>query len=213
MKLAHLACCAVIALGCDYASQVRQVYMALDGSGLRVRNEFFTDTKEIWCDVVWSGRGTDNSVQAIFTQTHGEQNLFDGSNPQPFTQLQHPRQWSANEVNPPPGIQTVAFGLPLFTDIQTGNPLPYPVGIWKCTITVNGENAGESDFTINYPPAENGNPNGCPPAYVTSTGNSCVGYVANAHCPSAEYADNPNACSCDIPTDGGDSDRIWVCIP
>jgi hypothetical protein len=220
MRLRTLACCGGIAVGltailatpgCDAASQVRQVYLALDGQGLRVRNEFFTDTASIFCDVVWSGRGTDNSVQAVFTQTAGEMTLFDGTGTDPSKWTPVNRQWGAAEQNPPAGVATLSFELPTFSNLENGDPLPYPVGQWTCTLSVNGEEAGSSDFTVLYPPAENGNLNGCPPAYVTSTGNSCAGYIQGAQCPSAAQDNQNTACQCILPDGGGPADRVWLC--
>jgi hypothetical protein len=196
------------ATGCTSADQVRQIFMALDATGLRPRDMFFTDSTQINCDIVWSGRGTDNTVDVVIIQTSGEPTLFDGSNNvQPLGPAV--REWSAAEQAPPAGISTLSFQ---YTPPQSvmGGQLPFPVGSFRCVVSVNGESAGESDFTIVYP-----NPD-CPPGGVqpstdvASPMNSCVGYMSSlsatgpATCTNAGNA--TSVCTCT-----GGVDRTWVC--
>ena len=55
---------------------------------------------------MWSGCGTDNTVQAVFIQTQGENDLFDGSN----TLVSTNRQWVTLEQQGSPGISiTIGF--------------------------------------------------------------------------------------------------------
>jgi hypothetical protein len=216
MRLVQAACLLVVgggaltigATGCSAANQVRQIFMALDATGDRPRNTFFTDSTEIDCDIVWSGRGTDNSVDVVILQTSGEPTLFDGSNN--IVDLgADMREWSASEQAPPSGISTLAFQ---YTPPQStmGEQLPFPVGSFKCVVSVNGESAGESDFTISYPSPD------CPPGGVqmstdvSSLSNSCVGYLSSlsqsgaAVCPDA--SDTNTMCTCT----GTGQDRTWT---
>jgi hypothetical protein len=197
------------ASGCAASTQVRQVFMALDSTGNRVRNVFQTDTTAIFCDIIWSGRGNDNTVDVVLLQTAGEPNLFDGSNnSQPLAG--GTREWSAAEVAPTAGISTVGVSFqPPQSD--TGNELPFPIGTWSCVVSVNGESAGSAEFTIVYPTPD------CPQGGVqTSTDvaspdNSCVGYMTTlaptgaAVCPNA--GGTGSTCTCT----GTDETRVWVC--
>ena len=199
-------------VNCSDASMVRQVFTALDGSGFHVRDTFYSDVTQIFCDVDFSGRGKDNTVDVLFQQIQGEQNLYDGSN----NMVTVDRQWGAAQQFGQAGVGILPFTLNQFTDINTGVPLPYPVGKWKCLVSVNGVSAGESDFTVIYPGCTSLTSCGaasCPPGIAESTGNLCTAYLTNppATCPSAGDLTNAQACHCEVPDGGGMADRRWVC--
>ena len=132
--------------------------------------------------------------------------MFDGSN----TLVSTNRQWVTLEQQGSPGISTIGFEIVQFTNSSNGDPLPTPVGSWTCEIYVNGEMAGSTNFTVQYPLGDNGLPD-CPPQSVTSTGNSCAAYLSTASCPSAADYTNHTACTCQVPEGGIPADRVWVC--
>ncbi len=190
--------------GCSNTSQVRQVFMALDGNGDRPRDTFYSDTTQIFCDVVFSAYSADETLDVQFIQTTGELALFEGSNDL------HPvqRLWAGGEALPAKGVSTVSFTLQRPTAVDGGATVPFPVGKWKCAVTINGQAAGESDFTIAYP-----NPD-CPSTGGAFNGMSCAAYQGGAQCPvDSNYQPGGTDCTCQKSTDitGDPSQRAWVC--
>ncbi len=212
MRLLHAACAAatlglgltaVLGLttttGCSDAGQARQVFAALDGAGDRPRTQFFTDTATIYCDVVWVGKGTDETMNVQFLQTTGEEPIYDGTN----TLVNVSRLWAAGEDVPGEGASTVGFAFGAPSAIDGGTTLPFPVGHYKCLVTVQGVNAGEADFDVIYPTPD------CPALGAAYDGLSCVGYQQNAKCPNDSAYDPTNpSCTCQqIP----DLTRVFQC--
>jgi hypothetical protein len=208
MRLVQAACCVGVvgaltavtvssSVGCSAASQVRQVYMALDGTGVRPRDTFYTDSSAIYCDVVYSGRSTDSTVEAEFLQTQGEANLYEGTG----NLIATSRLWTAGEQVPATGNSTVSFNITPPTAVDGGATLPFPVGHWQCIVSVNGEKAGTADFDVKYPTPD------CPADNVASAGASCTAYMMNATCPSASNsAGSATACTCS----GAGFIRVWT---
>ena len=188
--------------GCYGTAQVRQVFMALDSSGNRVRDTFFTDSENIVCDVLYSGADPDTTLVANFVQVTGEPNLFDGSNQiGPVA-----NEWVSIEIAPGTGNSIQAFSMQPPQAVNGGGKLPFPVGAWKCLITVNGQNAGETDFKVVYPTPD------CPESGVASAGGNCTAYQLNATCPSSSNFQNPTACTCvDAPPASQVGIRVWSC--
>ena len=155
MRLLHAACAAatlglgltaVLGLttttGCSDAGQARQVFAALDGAGNRPRSQFFTDTSTIYCDVVWVGKGSDETIDIQFLQTTGEEPIYNGTN-----QLVNvSRLWAAGEDAPGEGNSTIGFAFGTPSAIDGGATLPFPVGHYKCLATVQGVSAGRKLF-------------------------------------------------------------------
>jgi len=212
MRLLH-AVCAVATLGAGIASvvtlttttgcsdpgQVRQIFMALDGAGNRPRTQFLTDTSTIYCDVVWAGKGTDETIDVQFLQTTGENPMYSGTNQvAPVSRL-----WAAGEDAPGEGVQTVGFSFVPPSTVDGGSTLPFPVGHYKCLVTVQGQSAGEADFDIDYPTPD------CPALGAAYDGLSCVGYQQGAKCPNdSAYDPNNPTCTCQsIP----DLTRVFQC--
>jgi hypothetical protein len=186
-------------------AQVRQIFMALDGSGSRVRNQFFTDTTQIFCDVAFAGADPDTTVVATFEQLSGEPSLFDGSG-----QTNNPLayNWGSVEVVAQQGESLLSFVMSPPTPVSGGAAYPFPVGTWKCVVSVNGQNAGDTSFTVNYP-----NPD-CPPSGAASFGDNCTAYQLNAQCPSSGNFNNPTACTCTAnqPSQFAENGlRAWTC--
>lgn len=189
--------------GCSNVSQVRQIFTALDGTGDRPRDVFFTDTKQIFCDVVFSAYNTDETVDVQFEQVTGEATLYDGSNSLgPVSRL-----WAAAEGVPTKGVSTLGFTLDSPEGADGGGKLPFPVGHWKCVVTVNGEHAGDHDFDVKYPTPD------CPSSGGAYSGLSCAGYQGGAQCPSDSNFQNTTACVCQSASDvtGDPASRVFQC--
>lgn len=188
--------------GCGTASQVRQIFMALDGNGDRPRNTFYPDTKQIFCDVVFSGYTTDETLDVQWIQDKGETVMYDGTgNLQSVSRL-----WAASEAVPTKGISTVGFPLDPPHQIDGGAQLPFPVGHWRCVVTINGVSAGESDFDIVYPTPD------CPAGGGAYNGLSCVGNKGDDHCPvDSNYQPNGTDCRCQNSSEADPQGRTWVC--
>ncbi len=191
--------------GCSNASQVRQVFTALDGTGDRPRNKFFTDTQQIFCDVVFSAYSTDETLDVIWLQETGEQTLFEG------TGDLHPvaRNWSGSEAVPTQGVSTVSFPFQRPTAVDGGATVPFPVGHWKCQVTVNGDPGGSAEFDIIYP--DQLNMPDCPATGAVYGGESCAAYKGGAQCPND--SNTASMCSCQsYPNDVPDpAARTFVC--
>ena len=186
--------------GCTSASQVRQVFMALDGAGDRPRNTFFTDTTTIYCDIVFSGYSNDETIDVQFVQDKGEDPIFNGSGD---TNQPVQRDWGSAETVPGTGIQTIGFTLNRPQAVDGGTTLPFPVGHWKCLVSVNGDSAGEADFTIEYPTPD------CPATGGAYDGLECVDHKVGSTCPSDSNLGNATACTCQGTPDP--TTRVWVC--
>lgn len=192
--------------GCGNTSQVRQIFMALDGNGDRPRDQFFTDTKQIFCDVVFSAYNTDETLDVQFIQDKGENPAFDGTNNiGPVSRL-----WAGAEAVPSKGISTVSFTLDPPQEVGSGLQLPFPVGHWKCRVTINGDFAGEVGFTVNYPTPD------CPATGGAYDGLNCAGYKAGDQCPSdSNYQVGGTDCTCqavaDLAPPADPATRLWKC--
>ena len=213
--------------GCSDANQVRQVFMALTVPSppqqSHVRTVFFDDVlgpssqgsagAGLFCVVDWSGVNPDSTLDVTLKQTSGEQTLFDGSGTDPSKWQPVARQWGFFETFPTTGTaKLISFQLQTLQDIATGEQLPLPVGQWECDVAVNGEPAGNTQFTVIYPETQNGVPE-CPIGLVESTGNPCTAFPLGVAptCPSAADYNNATACHCEVPDGGQPADRTWVC--
>ena len=191
--------------GCFGPSQVRQIYMALDGQGFRPRNIFYPDTSSIYCDVTFSASSNDETVDAIFTQTTGEATLYDGTNNlQPVSRL-----WATGEQAPNEGVSTLSFAFNPPQLSNGGSPAPFAVGHYQCQIIVNGADGGHADFDIQYADPD------CPVGGAANSTLPCMGNKAGAQCPSDDSFGNGSACTCpSVAQVGGDPTlRMWVCTP
>ena len=189
-----------LSTGCSVESQVRQVFMDLDGTGDRVRDTFFTDQEKFYCNIVYSAQNADTTLDVELVQTTSEDPLFAGSGP--LHQVE--RLWGVKSLPggpPSSSVQIVAIEADPPTDALTGSILPFPVGDWQCRVYTNGVKAGESDFTIAYPSPD------CPADDAASSGQPCAAYKLNETCPSTNNLQNTTACTCV----GTDRTRTWSC--
>jgi hypothetical protein len=186
--------------GCTAASQVRQIFTALDGAGNRPRNIFYTDTSTIYCDIVFSANSNDETVDVTFLQTTGEQTLYEGSdNKVPVSRL-----WLVSEATPTEGIATIGVPMSPPVLVDGGTQMPFPVGIYECDVQVNGEDAGKAQFEIKYPSPD------CPASGGAYDGLPCIGNKVGDQCPvDSNYQQNGTSCNC--PATAVPTDRVWVC--
>jgi hypothetical protein len=204
--LTVVAIAATTTTGCSNASQVRQVFTALDGTGERPRNKFATDTSQIFCDVVFSAYSTDETLDVTWQQVTGEQSLFDG------TDDLHPvaRNWGGSEGVPTQGVSTVSFPFQRPTAVNGGSTVPFPVGHWKCVVTVNGDPGGGAEFDVVYPDQLAANTPDCPATGGVYSTMNCAAYKAGAQCPND--SNTASMCTCQSASDVSDpSTRAWVC--
>ncbi len=162
--------------GCSAGSEVRHVYMALDGQGDRKRVEFYPDTVAIYCDADYVGTKPDTTVQA---QIH---RYSDGNGPEAILAA------GENASGTTQGVVAFTWTQPTNADgVQVG----YPVGNYTCDVSVNGVSAGSAPFKVVYPDPP------CPAAGVATPGQNCATYFpAGATCPHS--ADDYNkSCVCD----------------
>jgi hypothetical protein len=190
---------------CSDATQVNQVFMALDGEGNRPRDTFYPDTESIFCDIVWTGRNPDTTVNAFIHQSMGEQVLGTGS----LTGVA--RLWAVGEAVGGEQLSTISFAWKLQSD--AGGNAPFPVGTFSCDVEVNGQKAGSSTFYITYPGCLKNDPTSCgaagtdcPLGGAATPGAPCLGiYKGGAQCPSVNNTADPVNCTCDAGT------GLWAC--
>lgn len=188
-----LAALAAPVAACGSATETRDVYMALDSTGDRPRDTFFTDTKQIFCNVDYVGQRLDTTVQARIHQ------------------ISHEASWGGpvssgsyilggSELAPGSGAAPLSFSFTLVPPPgSTGQQgqIPWPIGDYRCEITVNGVAQGAAPFHIIYPT--------CPELPPTPR-SACFGFVKpDQACPSMNQAVN---CTCDS---SGTLKGIWNC--
>lgn len=179
---------------CSSSTEARNVYMALDSVGDRPRDTFFTDTKQLFCNIDYVGQRRDTTVQARIHQ------------------ISHEASWGGvvtagsyilggGELAPGAGSQVVSFSFTLVpapgaTGAQQGQ-LPWPIGDYRCEITINGVAQGAAPFKIIYPTC---------PELPPQAQSACLGFVRPAQaCPATNQAVN---CTCDA---DGPLKGLWNC--
>jgi hypothetical protein len=193
--------------GCSASTQVISVFMALDGTGNRVRDTFYPDTTSIYCDIDWVGRDPDTTLNAFIHQHKGETAPGSGS------LAPVDRILGVGESNPGEQNAIVSFTWSLTSTDGGGTP-PYPVGEFTCDIQVNGVAAGSTTFDITYPGCKKTDPSNCggdgtdcPLGGAAINGTVCIGlYRDGANCPSTTAASTTNACTCNK-----DGNGLWAC--
>ncbi|HEX7604157.1 MAG TPA: hypothetical protein VF316_21210 [Polyangiaceae bacterium] len=184
---------------CGSATEARDVYMALDSSGDRPRDTFFTDTKEIFCNIDYVGQRPDTTVQARIHQISHELSWGAGGPPAAWPAANY--ILGGAEKAPGIGSQTLSFTFTLVplpgTAAPAGGQLPWPVGDYRCEITVNGVAQGAAPFRVIYPT--------CPELPVTSN-TACFEFVRpGQQCPTQNQAVQ---CACDA---DGPLKGLWNC--
>jgi hypothetical protein len=178
---------------CGSATETRNVYMALDSSGNRPRDTFFTDTTQIFCNVDYVGQRLDTTVQARIRQISRETSWGGPVAASNFI-------LGGAEKAPGSGSQVLSFGFTIVPppgSDSSQSQLPWPIGDYRCEVTVNGVAQGVANFHIIYP--------SCPELPVLNQ-TPCLGFVKPAQaCPSANQA---VACTCDA---DGPLKGLWNC--
>ena len=181
--------------------EIHSIVMALDGTGDRPRDTFFTDTSIIYCVGKYASSRKDITINAVIRRVNDENNV------------KIDEIYGVGELAPGISAGVVAFEMNRPTpppDQPGGTTLPYPVGTYQCELYVDGldpaaaENQPgssarnhdpqqEVQFKIQYPV--------CPVAYP-QTGDACGGYFkTNQVC---RGADARTKCTCD--------GTVWQCM-
>jgi hypothetical protein len=179
---------------CTTTARVTDVYMALDGTGDRKRNVFFTDSKEIHC-IVEMGIGRPGStIEAIVRQDQSYDFIADRF-------FEADRVLANAELAPSPqqGIQKLDVTLkPAGPNGEDATGSPYPPGRYQCEAYLDGALEKVTIFNIDFPP--------CPTALILP-GSLFYGFYKKVDvCP--KYGDtsrDPARCRCTI--------KGWECDP
>jgi hypothetical protein len=151
-----LACLCLWLLACDTVG-VKDAYTALDVSGNRKRDVFYTDTESIYCVIEMASGVTDVTViSRLIANT-----IYD-----PFTGEPRPIGAIVDVDEQAPGAGdslTIAFEIEKDSDDD-----PYPAGAYTCEFLIDGALQATMDFEVRYPD--------CPFKPIESD-TSCAGLV------------------------------------
>jgi hypothetical protein len=184
------ACVVALALtatlsACTTTANITDVQMSLDPDGDRIRNVFYSDTKEIHCIASASVGRRGATIETLIRQL--AQYDFDRRE-----YIETDAVAAYIEESPAPSAEpfTVSVKLtPLGRDGSPDGELPYPVGRFQCEVRLDGELKGVSIFNIDFPP--------CPTAIIVPT-TLCWGfYEEDKVCPYyGESSRDPRTCRC-----------------
>jgi hypothetical protein len=192
---------------CSQTANVDDLFMALDSSGDRRRNDFFTDTVSIDCIAQMASARNDVTLEMLIRQTA----RFDFDMQQ---SVQANRVLAAVEIAPGTTTGAQLQAVPLVKTDAKGNEqdsLPYPAGSYTCEAYLDGQKQKTVNFDIQFPP--------CPDATII-TGQPCKGfYRIDDKCPEFGASSTENVhCTCTAnngpidpmmnPTGGN-----WACEP
>jgi hypothetical protein len=151
-------------VACETAG-FQDAYTALDGTGKRRRDVFFTDTENIFCVAEVASGVDDVTVSADFYAVE----LYDPSTGDSRRVNEH---LASQEANPGKGKKIVLpFSLVKDPDV------PWAVGRFVCRLGLNGVVERELGYEVRFPD--------CPDAPIR-TGAVCAGFVdPDAECPGA----------------------------
>jgi hypothetical protein len=167
---AVLVASAGLAVAACRGDTVSDVYTALDGSGVRRRTAFYTDTETIFCVAVVTGAPSGTTVNAKIRQLSAQAEPVD-------------LLLAVGEDVASGASTTVAFELQKPADNPNG---AWPVGQFRCEIYLDGIEDASTSFEIQMPDC---------PLYPVATGDLCAGYYpANARCLAV---DQTKTCVCD----------------
>ena len=179
---------------CATTARINDVYTALDATGTRRRNVFFTDTKEIHC-VAEMGIGRPGvTVEAIIRSLQS----YDFVSGRYFEQ----NRVLANAEGSPQraeGIQHFDVTLkPAGPNGEDATGQPFPPGRFICEVYLDGELTKTAIFNIAFPD--------CPTALIR-TGTQCFGFYKDLYvCPKYGVSSgDERKCRCNKAT-GGECD-------
>jgi hypothetical protein len=199
-RCATFAAAVLLAVGllpsCSQTANITEVWTALDSEGLRRRNLFFTDTKEIYC-VGKAGIGRDGvTIEAFVRQSRA----FDFQK-NDFVLVDRIAAYEefSPERSQDPSIVDIAFkpaDAAIESEIGTNDP-PFPPGTYRCEMLLDGVLEGSATFDVEFPP--------CPPTEIIP-GALCFGfYRIGDECPASGATGAPDPkCRCTL-------ERGWEC--
>lgn len=179
-----LACAS--GFSCGAGSEVRKVYMALDSTGDRQRNEFYTDSKEFFCDVDYVGAQRNTTVFAVIRRV-ATLSDSDNINPGPLQVAAKTDDiFAVGEAAPGTTKSVIGFqiGRPKPTDPNAaGSELPFPRGVYDCEIYVNRDPLAKAGSTTDPKLTPNGvtrfairwPPGSCPIGFALAS-SPCAGF-------------------------------------
>jgi hypothetical protein len=173
---------------CSQTVNVADVYTALDADGLRRRNVFYSDTREIHCVAeVGAGRGNATvqmRVRQVQRYDYPSNRFVDAD-----------RLSEQVEFVPEAGggIQKLDFTMQRTDDEGGGGgeKAYYDPGRYVCEVLLEGQMEGSAIFNIEFPP--------CPDGFI-KPGAACVGFYPLARqCPAfGASSTEPAKCTCDL---------------
>lgn len=179
--------------GCTRTANVSDVTMALDGEGLRERNVFFTDSKEIHC-VAELGIGRDGvTIEGLIRQTQ----RYDFT-ARKFFDTNRVLASAENSPGRADGPQKFDVQLQKTNDKgDTGDEVPFFPGRYQCEIRLDGELEGVALFNVLFPE--------CPISQIKKNA-VCIGfYEEEKECPAYGNTSTDEAkCTCNATTG-------WAC--
>jgi len=170
----------LLATACD-TSGFSDAYLALDSSGKRHRDYFYTDTEAIYC-IGKLASGVDDLTVSVTIRAE---------------EIDDPKTGAAQRVDYYLGTEDVAPGagkdlVVSFKLEKEEEDEPYPAGKFVCELSLDGELAERVPFEIRFP--------NCPEAPIVD-GMLCGGFVLEgARCDGAFSM----PCTCG-------SDGVWQC--
>ena len=170
----------LLTAGCDTAG-FSDAYMALDSSGKRKRDHFFTDTEDIYCVGKMASGVEDLTVSASLRATQ----IYDRRGGKPIDVDYY---LGVEDLAPGAGSDiTVSFKLE-----RTDSDAPYLAGKFVCELAIDGEVRERVPFDVRFPE--------CPEAPIVNDA-LCGGFVLEgARCGGALNDD----CTCR-------QDGVWSC--
>ncbi len=175
---------------CTATVGVSDFYSALDGKGLRKRNVFFADTKEIHCVAEFAAGRNDYTLS---------------------TQLRQIQEGDGKPANVVGEVLELADGpteqgtfdtkyTPAGPDGKPDDKLPYPVGRFQCELSIDGKLERTAVFNVL--------PSPCPNEFITPV-TLCQEYPEGLTCANGTYNGSDHSCTCTRTANG--KDLAWVC--
>ena len=172
------------AAACTSTANVDDAYMALDSSGQRKRNIFFTDTVAIYCVAEFASSRADVTLNVKLHQL----SRYDFTANQIVGFDAFPTEV---EIAPGATARSQQDLLLVKADAKgvADDRLPYQAGDYQCEIYLDGQKEKTVKFSIQFPP--------CPDTRITP-GSTCLGfYRLGDRCPElGAGSTNPANCTC-----------------
>lgn len=170
---------------CSSTANVSDVYISLDEDGARRRNQFTTDTANIFCMIEYSVGRKDVTIEVTIKRTNA-----DGVTIVAATDI-HPDITKDTTKHIPLGVKVPRFSLDENGRLKEDDEAPYEVGRYRCDVKLDGQLKSFAEFDVSFPD--------CPTAQIIQ-GSRCAGfYEIPRECPRAGNAgDQEPTCSCTL---------------